>query len=328
MPQIKPLIGNKKNIEHLLKAAKKGKLSHAYIINGEEGSGKKTLAAYIATALLCDNSKEAPCGTCPACIKAATNNHPDIIWATHEKESVLKVDEVRDQIIYDIDTPPYYGPYKIYIIQDAQLLNENGQNALLKTIEEPPEYALIFLLTDNADGFLETIRSRCVRLDMEKLPAPAIIKELMNMGTGQAKAKDAAAYAKGNLGLAIDLSSESETARIREQITNNLKRIENLDAFEIYESAQEYDKVNAETAFKVILIWYRDILKLKATNNDSDLYNDKDKAVVRRQAEKLSFESINKIIDDIKAADDKIKNSVKAEAVFESLFLAIRQEYK
>ena len=254
MAQIKTLLGNKKNIDHLMAAAKEGKLSHAYIINGAKGSGKKTLAAYIAAALLCDNSNAAPCGTCPACIKAATHNHPDIIWSTHEKEKLLSVNEVRDQIIYDIDIAPYYGPYKIYIIQDAQLLNENGQNALLKTIEEPPEYALIFLLTDNADGLLETIRSRCVRLDMEKLPKDVLIKELIKMGANEAKAKDTASYAKGNLGLAIELASESEIANIKEQITNSLKRIENLDAFEIFETAQEYDKVTAEIALGDMLI--------------------------------------------------------------------------
>ncbi len=328
MSQAKELIGNQKNIDHLLSAAKLGKLSHAYIINGEEGSGKKTFAGFIARTLLCEDKDKAPCGACPACIKALTHNHPDIIWVEHEKEKLLSVDEVRDQVIYDVNTAPYYGPYKIYIIQDAHLLNENGQNALLKTIEEPPEYVVIFLLTDNAEGFLETIRSRCVRLDMEALPREVVEKVLVKQGVSQMKAKEVAAYTKGNLGKAILLASESTLASIKDEMTMNLKKIERLDAFEIFETAQQLDKVTASMALKVMLVWYRDVLKLKATGNDKDLYNENDKAVIKNQAEKLSFEAINKIIDALQDAEVKIKNSVKIEAVIEGLLMKIRQEYK
>lgn len=327
MSEIAKLIGNKKNTEHLLKAAKLGKLSHAYIINGAKGSGKKTFAAHISRALLCE-SESKPCGTCPACIKALTHNHPDIIWVEHEKEKLVSVKEVREQVIYDVDTAPYYGPYKIYIIQDAQLLNESGQNALLKTIEEPPQYVIIFLLTDNAEGLLETIRSRCVRLDMEALPKEVVQKELMSQGVDQRKAKEAAAYTKGNLGQALLLTSESSFAYVKDQMTNCLKRIENLDALEIFRTAEELDQASAPMALKVMLIWYRDILKLKSTDLSEDLYNENDKSVIQRQANKLSFESINKIIEGIKDAEVKINNSVKVEAVFESLLLTTRQEYK
>ena len=88
-----------------------------------------------------------PCGICPSCIKAQTHNHPDIIRTAHEKKTVLSVQEIREQLVDTVSVAPYYGPYKIYIVEDAQLLNEHGQNALLKTIEEPPDYVLIFILT-------------------------------------------------------------------------------------------------------------------------------------------------------------------------------------
>ncbi len=328
MSQIKELLGNKKNIDHLLDAARLGKLSHAYIINGEEGSGKKTFASYIARALLCEDKEKAPCGTCPACIKALTHNHPDIIWVEHEKEKLLSINEVREQVIYDVDTAPYYGPYKIYIIGDAHLLNEKGQNALLKTIEEPPEYVVIFLLTDNAEGFLETIRSRCVRLDMEALPKGIVEKVLQGQGVSQMKAKEAAAYTKGNLGKALLLTSESQLAFVKDQITLSLKKIENLDALEIFNTAEEFDKVTAPIALRVMLVWFRDVLRFKSTGNFDNLYNENDKTVIKKQADKLSYESINKIIKALEDADVKIKNNVKIEAVIEGLLMKIRQEYK
>lgn len=328
MSQIKELIGNKKNIDYLKSAAKIGKLSHAYIVNGAAGSGKKTFASYISRALLCENEKDAPCGTCSACIKAQTHNHPDIIWVEHEKEKLVSVGEVRQQVIYDVDTAPYYGPYKIYIIQDAQYLNENAQNALLKTIEEPPSYVVIFLLTDNAEGLLETIRSRCVRLDMEALDKDIVAGELIKQGVDSMKAKEAAAFAKGNLGKAMLLTSESEYAYIKDQTNNNLKRIENLDAFEIFKSAEELDKVSAPIALGVMLTWFRDVLKYKSTNESNDLYNENDKSVIKKQASKLSYESINKIINALEDAKIKINNNVKVEAVMEGLLINIRQEYK
>ena len=328
MSQIKELIGNEKNTQYLLSAAKLKKLSHAYIINGAKGSGKKTFAAFISRALLCEDEREAPCGTCSACIKAKTHNHPDIIWVEHEKEKLVSVNEVRDQVIYDVDTAPYYGPYKIYIIQDAQFLNENAQNALLKTIEEPPEYVLIFLLTDNAEGLLETIRSRCVRLDMEALDKTLVKDELIKQGVEPMKAKEAAAFSKGNLGQAILLTNESDYAYIKDQTNNCLKRIENLDALEIFKVAEELDKVSAPESLQIMLRWFRDILKYKSTGKSDDLYNENDKSVIIKQANKLSYESINKIIIALEDAELKIKNNVKVEAAMEGLLINIRQEYK
>ena len=163
MFELTEVLENKKNIEHLSKAHEKGKLSHAYIINGANGSGKRTLVRFIAAGLLCDKTHDSeddqpsffsmmgmekpplrslsqgPCRECPSCAKTLSGNHPDIIYVRHEKANLIKVDEIRDQVIDDIAVKPYYGPYKIYIIEDAHLMNENAQNALLKTIEEPPE---------------------------------------------------------------------------------------------------------------------------------------------------------------------------------------------
>ena len=173
--------GNQKNIRFFSEAYARGKVSHAYIIEGPEDSDKEGFADSIAAALLCQNTKpgdllisdSSPCGRCPSCIKAASGNHPDLIHVWHEKPTVLSVGEIREQVVADISIKPYYGPYKIYIIRDAQLMNEQGQNALLKSIEEPAEYGIIFLLTDNADGLLPTIRSRCIRRIQNRQPPAA-----------------------------------------------------------------------------------------------------------------------------------------------------------
>ena len=201
MSELKQVLGNRHNIAHFKEAARKGKVSHAYIIDGPEGIGKKTFAGYIATALLCEKGiQDGPCMVCSSCVKADTHNHPDIIWVEHEKPTVLSIAEIRSQVIDTVDIVPYYGPYKIYIIKDAQLLNDNGQNALLKTLEEPPEYAIFFLLTDNYDLLLDTIKSRCMKLRMEPLDRQTILRELEKSGAEKARIEENAALCKATWG--------------------------------------------------------------------------------------------------------------------------------
>ena len=160
----KDVIGHAHLIEHLQSAISMGKVSHAYIFDGEKGSGKNFLADIFAAALQCENSEIEPCGSCTSCKQAEGRNHPDIIRITHEKPNTISVDDIRQQLCGDIMIKPYKGPYKIYIVDEAEKLNVQAQNALLKTIEEPPAYAVIMLLTTNAESFLPTILSRCVTL--------------------------------------------------------------------------------------------------------------------------------------------------------------------
>lgn len=329
MSELKQILGNQHNVGHLKKAAVQGKISHAYIINGAEGSGKKTFAEYMAAALLCNEGIEkGPCMTCPSCIKANTHNHPDIIWVEHEKPSVLSVQEVRDQLINTIDVAPYYGPYKIYIVKDAQLLNEHGQNALLKTIEEPPAYALIFLLTDNAEAFLDTIRSRCIRLDMEALPRELVIKELEKNGVSSGKAEECASLSKGNLGLAELLSKDGVASERKDLTLKTLKNLNNLDALEIFDFASSFDKETGLDVLKYMLMWYRDVLLVKVETDAKELYFVKEKAVLERQAKAASFEKLNQIFEALDEARDRLLTSVKCEAVFETLLLTIRENIK
>ncbi len=329
MSEIQKILGNQNNIRHLKEAAKLGRLPHAYIINGAAGSGKKTFATYLAAALLCDEAiDKAPCGVCPSCIKAATGNHPDIIRTVHEKPSVLSVQEIRDQVVNTVSVAPYYGPYKIYIIRDAQLLNEHGQNALLKTIEEPPEYVLVLILTDNADALLDTIRSRCIRMDMEALSRDTVEQELIAEGVSKGEAKECAGFARGNLGIAKDLASGGLLRELKDETVKTLKNMKNLDAFEIFNLSTEMDKERGGKVLDIIFKWYRDMLMCKAGAADEGLYFEGDKAVLKRQSEELSFEGLGRITERVEDAALRLQSGVKAEAVFETLYLKIREEYK
>ena len=140
------IIGHEEIIRHLQNAMKTGKVSHSYIFTGRPGSGKKLLATTYAMTLQCEAGGTEPCQKCDSCKKALGKNHPDIIMVNHEKPGTISIDEIREQVIHDVAIKPYSSPHKVYIIPDAEMMTVQAQNALLKTIEEPPQYAVFLSL--------------------------------------------------------------------------------------------------------------------------------------------------------------------------------------
>lgn len=197
------IIGQKEIKDHFINAVRKDRISHAYILNGEDGMGKMALAEAFSSYLLCKDRKENDsCNECTSCKKIEHGNHLDIIYVTHEK-TIISVDDIRQQINDNIDIKPYESEKKIYIVDEAELMKAEAQNALLKTIENPPEYAIILLLTNNADTFLPTILSRCVRLNLKPLPEKVIGNYMMKKyEIADYMAKVYAAFSQGNIGAA------------------------------------------------------------------------------------------------------------------------------
>ncbi|MBE6619865.1 MAG: hypothetical protein E7625_00675 [Ruminococcaceae bacterium] len=165
------LIGSEDLRERLATDVREGKLSHAYIIEGAHGSGKRTLARELCEALACTDRKSGriPCGNCLACRKVYEGKCPDIIRIGRGSKASIGVDDVRF-LRADVLTPPNDLDSKIYIIEDADTMTVQAQNALLLTLEEPPSYVLFLLLCENAMSLLETIRSRAPKLTICQLP--------------------------------------------------------------------------------------------------------------------------------------------------------------
>ena len=354
MSEFKGILGNIKNLKHLSGAYARDRLSHAYIINGPEGSGRRTFVNYISAALMCDRIRtdeneaqqsffgmpgsqpeakrtieDGPCGSCPSCIKAMSGNHPDIIRLTREKEKLISVNDIRQQVIADMAVKPYYGGYKVYIIEDAQLMNENAQNALLKTIEEPPEYGIVFLITDNADSLLETIRSRCIRLDMDRLPEDVIISELTGeFGTDAETAGSYAAFSGGNLGTAIQLARGGEESEFIKSVTDLLKELSGMNAADIYDAAVQLGKENTAYALKIMQMWFRDMLVYKSSGQTGGSYFPLEKTYMDGQCRRMSYEAFDNIFREIDKAGKRLEANVKAEAAVECLLLSIRMNLR
>ena len=140
-------------IEALLKKAiEADKLSHAYILTGGRQSDRQRVAEEFALDILDERDRE---------------GHPDLIHIVHEKPATIGIDDIRQQLIDDAQIRPFRCRYKVYIMDEAEKMNAKAQNAILKTIEEPPEYVIIILLTGNEQMLLETIRSRCINLQLD-----------------------------------------------------------------------------------------------------------------------------------------------------------------
>ena len=136
MQEVEKVLGHEEVIRHLQNAVAMDQVSHSYIFAGEKGSGKKLLAKLFAMTLQCEKHGKEPCLQCGSCKKAMNRNHPDIIYVSHLKPNSIGIEDIREQLIADVEIKPYTGPYKIYIVDEAEKMTVQAQNALLKTIED------------------------------------------------------------------------------------------------------------------------------------------------------------------------------------------------
>lgn len=185
-----------------------GSVVHAFLIHGDEGCGKKTLAQTMSMALHCTGEGEKPCLECGPCRRMLMGVHPDHIEVASDS-SVISVKMVRD-LIDRLTEKPYEGGWRTVIIHDAEKMNEAAQNALLKTLEEPDGRTAFFLLTAHPEGLLATIRSRCRPVFMPRLSEEVIASELIGRGMPEGRARYAARLSQGVMGRAIALCREDD----------------------------------------------------------------------------------------------------------------------
>ena len=322
------IIGHQQIIEHLQNAITMDKVSHAYIFNGPEKSGKMMLAKSFAMALQCEKHGTDGCMECHSCRQALSGSQPDIIYLQHEKPNTISVDDIRTQLNNDVAIKPYASPYKVYIIDEAEKLNQQAQNALLKTIEEPPAYAVILLLTTNADSFLPTILSRCITLNLKVVPDDVIRNFLMkDYEIPDYKADICTAFAQGNVGKAIQLAGSEDFNEIKDSAIQLLKRIRDIELYEMMEAVKhisEY-KLSINDYFDIMTIWFRDVLLYKATSDVNSLIFRDEVYDIKTQASKSSYGGIETIIEALDKAKRRLSANVNFDLVIELLLLTIKE---
>lgn len=291
-------------------------------------SGKKMIADAFSMTLECEKKGTEPCMECHSCKQALGKNQPDIIYLQHEKPNTISVDDIRSQINNDIGVKPYSSPYKVYIVDEAEKMNVQAQNALLKTIEEPPAYAVILLLTNNAEIFLPTILSRCVRLSLKAVPDEKIKAYLMeNYEVPDYKADVCVAFAQGNVGKAIELAESEDFNEIKNSALQLIKRLDDIELYEMTEAVKQISnyKLQINDYFDLIMIWYRDVLLYKATADVNKLIFKEEVYEIKKEASRSSYGGIENILEALEKAKIRLNANVNFDLVIELLLLTIKE---
>lgn len=328
MPGFQDILGHEMIKEHFQKAIEAQKVSHAYILAGEAGMGRKSLANAFVLTLLCEKGKSQPCMECHACKQVLSGNHPDLIYVKHEKPNSIGVDDIRDQINDTIMIRPYSSYYKIYIVDEAEKMTVQAQNALLKTIEEPPSYAVILLLTTNPDGFLPTILSRCVQLKLRPLP-DFVVKSYLteSMGVPPSEAELYAAFSRGNLGKAIKLAGSEEFRLMYDEVLHLLKHMKDMDISELLDYIRKLkeDSLDIYECLDFMQIWYRDVLMFKVTKDANLLIFKDEYATISGMSRQTGYDGFENILNAIDKARIRLDANVNMELAMELMLLAMKE---
>ncbi|MCD7761590.1 MAG: DNA polymerase III subunit delta' [Lachnospiraceae bacterium] len=339
MAGFEDILGHKKEVSHLEQAIRSGKVSHAYIFNGEKGTGKNMLAKAFAQTLQCEQiqipsgpqeeiKKIVPCGECHSCKQAASGNHPDIIFLQHEKPASIGVDDVRDQLVGDAQIRPYNGRYKIYIISDAEKMTAQAQNAILKTIEEPPDYVIVLLLTANDRALLDTIRSRCVTLNLKPVPDDVVKEYLMEqIQIPDYQADICAAFAQGNIGKAVRLASSEDFNAIKNSAMKLIRNAGDMEISAIIDYVKEVQdyRISIQDYLDILALWYRDMVYYKATKDIEGIVFKDELRTIRETVQRCSYEGAAEVMKAIETAKMRLAANVNFDLTMELLFLVIKE---
>ena len=321
------ILGNEMIKEHFLKAIESHRISHAYILTGEEGTGRKSIANAFAMTLLCEKGGTEPCMVCHSCKQALSGNHPDLIYVTHEKPASIGVDDIREQINDTIQIRPYSSYYKIYIVDEAEKMTVQAQNALLKTIEEPPSYAVIILITTNQEAFLPTILSRCVQLKLKPLKDFTVKSYLTeHLKVPEKDAELCAAFDRGNLGKAIHLASSEEFKELYRRVMSLLKNVGSMDIGMLLDCIREIKEQNFDIyeVLDLMQLWYRDVLMYKVTKDMNLLVFKDEYRMINETGQKIDYAGLEAILAAIDTARTRLEANVNLDLAMELLLLTMK----
>jgi len=269
------IVGHRKPIELLRLALANGRLHHAYLFLGPEGVGKRTVALALAKAIHCGEAANDFCGRCANCARIEDRNHPDVRMieplAGKKEISIQQIREVEKELIFR----SFSGKKKIAVIDPATLMNLSSQNALLKTLEEPPQESLLILIASNAGALLPTLRSRCLRLAFGPLSPDLVAGFLVSQrGMKPNEAQVFAALSMGSLGAAVDLDKREliERRRIWLEMLSAL----NAGDYRAACGAAESLAGAKEESLKFLRwaeTWYRDLIVHALTENSHEMIN-------------------------------------------------------
>jgi len=322
------IIGQNEVVNSLKTLLKDDCTRHAYIFAGPEGIGKRLVAKTFAAALLCgERNSFDSCEKCQSCLLFKSGTNPDFFVLVSEGRSI-GVDEIR-RMQQDVSIRPMYSAKKVYLIEEADKMTVQAQNCLLKTLEEPPGYAVIILTTKNSNSLLETIKSRSILYNFRKNTNEEVKTCVQQINVDNVSGIDfIVSYADGVPGKAIELIESEDFRSNRDktiEVVLKLKKSKLMDVFETYGFFEE-NKENIDSILDIMLLFYRDLLIAKKTGNENMLINSDKKDIIIRNIDEFRIDELIKNIDVIEQARKNIKQNANYQLVIEVMLMKIQEE--
>ncbi len=322
------IVGHKIEIESLQRAIKNDHVSHFYLFEGEKGIGKNTTAKVFAKHILCKSKKyEGPCEICSSCRKFESGSHPDYLEIS-PTNGMIRKNEI-ENLIKEISFSPFESAKKVILIDDAEKMNKESQNALLKTLEEPPTYINLILVSSNSKLLLNTILSRAEKIHFKSINVNDMVEYLIKReNVPLERAKLIADFSQGSIGRAFELIKSEEFIKLRDDVINLVDNCIFGREYMVFEMSERFTKTKeiANDVLLILLLHLRDIYFYKFTQDDKLLIN-KDKLELIKKHSILEFGKINDIIEKIYYAKESIDLNVNRELLIETLFFNIQEEY-
>ena len=315
------VFGHEKQIEMLQKNLSQGRISHAYLFSGIPAVGKRTLALEFAKAVNCQKADTLldACGQCISCRKIEHGSHPDY-FSVEADGQFIRIDAVR-QIQEQMKFKPLEAKYRIFIIDNADRMNEQAANALLKTLEEPSTVNLIMLITNRPYSLPETIISRCRHIRFKPLSNDIVARFLSGRpGIQDQKASLLASLSGGSIGRALALNDE-EAIACREKTLEVLSGAQNSAPFSLIALASflAQNKAEIRTGLDIIASCFRDALVLKETGKTQALINQDKSSLIRALSARLSGEKILRNIRLVEKAEETIEQNGNKSLTLETM---------
>ena len=321
------IIGHEKAIETLKRTIKKKTLSHSYLFEGDEGLGKKKISYVFAKTLLCKEQGSEPCNHCTSCMKFDGGNHPDFVVIEPEK-GLIKKGEI-ENLINSVATAPFESLRKVFIIDQSHKMNPEAQNALLKTLEEPPEYINIVLISSSINNIMPTILSRCQRIKFYPIQSKIIADYLVeNFSKNEEEASFLAGFSKGSMGKAIELAQSDDFFVKRDECINLIDSLLRGDKTKALSSVGFFNdnKDNIEELLDIFLFWFRDLVFFKEIGQSTLIVN-KDRMDYLSKQSFVQIDKINDIIEKVQVTKDYINRNVNFQLSIETMLLNIQEEF-
>jgi len=321
------ITGNTQIIKNLESAMHHGRVSHAYIFSGQAGIGKKLIAKAFAKALQCESGIGVACGICSACKTFDSDNNPDVFYVKPTKTKALGADDIREQVLKRVDIKQYRYRYKIFIIDNADKMTVAAQNVFLKTLEEPPKYAVFLLLAENPDLLLPTVLSRCVSFKIRPLGSEQVAEYMVkNRGVLRQEASFLAEYAGGSIGKAMRLSEDEDFGHMREDVTDRLFALRDTDLATAFMWAKEMEKYKeSPEMIDVVYMWYRDVLAAKKLGEEKYIIQKDKLQRIFAQAKKETLRGLGETLSSVWQAKRQLEQNGNYVLTMEIMFMKIKE---